>query len=160
MLTRKKALLASAIAILGILIVAVVAFFNSSVPTSAPSGVDRNAQIIYEAELSAFLEANPQPSQADFDQTVDGQNAYWRTMVDWWEAVPWDAVAGQWGCQSSTQAVEFHPPDEAGVISASHGGVGTCTDASLVRTFPGVFTLPETRTSIIQESPDQFRQRQ
>jgi len=112
-------------------------------------------QAEYEKEVAAFLESNPEPQSADFDYSVDGRNVYWRALGSWWDSVPWVAVAGQWGCVSQAATVTFNPPDEHGVITAGRGGIGHCGGV-VISNNPAVFSLPETRATIVRENPEDF----
>jgi opacity protein-like surface antigen len=88
--------------------------------------VRADAQTNYEKQLSMFLSANPQPQAVDQEAPAIQQNAYWKSMAAWWESVPWDAVAGQWGCVPGVHEVRFNLPDEKGVVGAVIGGVTGC----------------------------------
>lgn len=88
--------------------------------------VSAGAQIAYETQLDTFLASNPQPIAPSAGATAAQQNAYWKSMSSWWDAVPWEAVAGQWGCDAGVEGVNFNPADKNGVVSASHGGVMDC----------------------------------
>ncbi|WP_157432096.1 hypothetical protein [Agromyces italicus] len=105
------------------------------------------AQAEYEAELVAFLEANPRPESGDFTHSVDGRNSYWKSIAAWWEAVPWEAVAGQWGCTSGGVGVTFNPPDEQGISSAGYGGMIDCGTLYESGTVP-LLTEPVPRSEV------------
>lgn len=118
---------------LGTLIVtclAAAAIGTTAMSTPQPAAqlpiADTALQAEFEGEVASFLESNPQPEPAQFSSDVSGQNAYWRAMVGWWNEVPWQAVAGQWGCVSSAVSSTFNPADENGVITAGRGGSGSC----------------------------------
>lgn len=101
----------------------------------------------YEAELVAFLETNPRPESGDFDHTVNGRNSYWQSLASWWEQVPWDAVAGQWGCTSGGVEVNFNPADSEGVSSAGYGGMIDCGTRYDSGTVP-MLTEPTPRSEV------------
>lgn len=52
-------------------------------------------QLALSAQVADFIKVHPKPleptSAADLER-------YSQEMVDYWNAVPWAAVAGQWGC--------------------------------------------------------------
>ena len=123
-------------------------------PPVLPVG-DPAAQVAYEHEVATFLATNSEPSRSDFDQDVEGQNAYWRAMGAWWESAPWQAVAGQWGCTIQVDTVTFNPADNQGVITAGHGGMGTCGGVKISES-PAVFTVLDTRSNLVSEDPEAF----
>lgn len=88
--------------------------------------VDPIEQAEFEAELVEFLAANPKPESRDFQSDPLGRSQYWIAVADWWERVPWTAVAGQWGCTAGTVGVTFNPPDKEGVSTAGYGGMIDC----------------------------------
>ena len=153
---KSRAGLISAGALL-ITAIAVSGFANGTAERTPASLVAKAsiAEINYETEVAAFLASHPEPQSADFDHSVEGQNSYWRAMVAWWNAVPWDAVAGQWGCTSQAAAAAFNPPDERGVITAGYGGTGNCVGANSGDN-PAVFSIPKTRSTVINENPQDF----
>lgn len=113
------------------------------------------AQIDFEMEVAAFLTNSPEPQSEDFDYSIEGRNSYWRAMAAWWDAVPWNAVAGQWGCTSQAGGATFNPPDEQGVITAGYGGTGNCSGAEVGKN-PAIFSIPKTRSTIVSEFPLDF----
>lgn len=139
----------------GALALGTVAFASAQTEPRLPVP-DPAAQAAYESELAKFLVNSPKPSPADFESSVEGQNAYWQAVGAWWESVPWDAVAGQWGCESGIQGVTFNPATEAGVITAGYGGTGDC--GGFVLENPSILSVPETRTSMLEESPELLTQ--
>jgi hypothetical protein len=116
---------------------------------------DTAAQVAFENEVAAFLASSEEPSRSDFPSDVDGQNAYWRAMGTWWESIPWHAVAGQWGCTIQSDTVTFNPVDQHGVVTAGHGGIGTCGGVD-ISDAPAIFTVPDTRSNIISQDPEAF----
>jgi hypothetical protein len=105
------------------------------------------SQSEFEAVLVEFLRENPAPESGDFAQSADGRNEYWRTVASWWDRVPWDAVAGQWGCTAGGVSVTFNPPDAAGVSSAGYGGVIDCGTRYSTGTIP-LLTEPIPRSQV------------
>lgn len=89
--------------------------------------VSAKAQADYEAQLADFLRTSPEPAGIALDAPTEEQNAYWDAMSTWWEEVPWEAVAGQWGCTPGPQEVSANPVDELGVTTYGHGGVMQCS---------------------------------
>jgi hypothetical protein len=125
-------------------------------PTPRLPVPDPAVQTAYENELADFLTTTSQPDASTFAATVEGRNAYWAAMAEWWQAVPWDAVSGQWGCATSVHTVAFNPPDDAGVIVATHGEVATC--GGFVLDNPEMLIKLETRTSMLRTNPDLLEQ--
>lgn len=64
----------------------------------------------------------------DADASVSVQNAYQEAMDEWWKEVPWDAVAGQWGCALISHDVVVSEAGADGSVSAGHGGMMQCGD--------------------------------
>ncbi len=67
-------------------------------------------QRIHEQELRTFLSNTPPPSPALRAGGVDAQNDYWEAQAAWWDSVPWESVAGQWGCTVGETSVSFNSP--------------------------------------------------
>lgn len=116
---------------------------------------DPTVQLAYEHEVADFLQSNPEPKSGDFGPTIDGQNAYWRAQAAWWEAAPWDAVAGQWGCTISATGVSFNPPDRGGLITAGRGGTGDCGGQKIGGN-QAIFSVLDTRSNIVRADPERF----
>lgn len=131
--------------IVGMIAIGSYANAAPSAPESLPIS-DVSAQLAFENELATFLASNPAPTQDDYAPDVEGQNQYWQAIAAWWTEVPWDAVAGQWGCVNTGSSVSFNPIDEAGIISAGYGGSGSCGGVE-VHDSAIIFAVPETRTT-------------
>lgn len=73
---------------------------------------DVATQRLYEPELETFLSEHPGPV-LDFssDGSIASLNAFYAAEVAWWNSVPWEAVAGQWGCSFQSFQASFNPPD-------------------------------------------------
>jgi len=123
---------------------------QSELPVSDPA-----VQAAFESEVAAFLASSEEPSRSDFPSDVEGQNTYWRAMGTWWDSIPWQAVAGQWGCTIQSDTVTFNPIDEQGVVTAGHGGIGTCGGV-VISEAPAIFTVPDTRSNLIAQDPGAF----
>jgi len=120
---------------------------------SSGSAISAEEKLSHESHLSDFLRISPEPAPLAEGATADQQNAYAQELAAWWEAVPWDAVAGQWGCESTVQAVSFNPANAEGVTTASHGGVMDCaadfSEAQLaVVAIPQVRSVTESRAAL------------
>lgn len=60
---------------------------------------DVSTQRAYEQELGTFLNKYPGPVQNyPKDGSIESLNAFYAAELTWWNSVPWEAVAGQWGC--------------------------------------------------------------
>lgn len=106
----------------------------NAVSASEDAQSSATTQAEYEQEISDFVAENPEPIAVGFDATVGDQNAYQETMAAWWGSIPWEAVAGQWGCELGTEKVTVSEPNEEGLVTAGHGGMMHCgilSDAEL-----------------------------
>lgn len=116
--------------LIGFLAAACLALGTTAIVSAQPATElpiqDKAAQASYAAEVDSFLSARPEPQSGQFGFTVDEQNGYWAARAAWWEAVPWAAVAGQWGCTTGAVSVAFNSPREDGVVTAGFGGSGDC----------------------------------
>lgn len=104
-------------------------------------------QARYEDELVAFLAGDPEPRSVDFGQSVAERNAYWKERAAWWDRVPWEAVAGQWGCVAGSSGASMNPPDRTGLITAGYGGTLDCGGRYDAATVP-TLTEPIPRSSV------------
>jgi len=116
---------------------------------------DPVVQASFESKVANFLSTVPQPVASDFGYTTEGQNTYWRAMAEWYDSEPWNAVAGQWGCEGS-QSATFNPANDSGVVVAAYGGVSTCGGFELDD--PAILSTPQTRTDALKENPDLLKQ--
>jgi len=112
---------------------------------AGPASLKPQEQQNYESELSEFLDSSPEPTPLANNASVDEQNKYEETLAAWWETVPWDAVAGQWGCDSVVEEITFNPVNADGVTTASHGGMMQC-DEIFSPSELAVVSLPELRS--------------
>lgn len=142
--SRRRALGASATAIL-IVLTSLMGSTAAHADDSAAAPISPAEQRGFEAELNDFLAAQPEPAAPKSGASVAEKNAYATELAAWWTDVPWDAVAGQWGCAAGIDEVNFNPADEDGVVTASHGGIMHCavtlSDAELTKV-----AVPQTRS--------------
>jgi len=151
---RKGLKLAAGVLVMGGAVFGTAAFATAAQGPELPVK-DPAVQVAYENAVASFLLENSEPQSGDFDSSTEGRNDYWRAMAAWWESIPWEAVAGQWGCLSSGSTVTFNPADERGVITAGHGGTGTCGGVD-IGGYDAIFTVLETRSTFVEENLDQF----
>jgi len=125
---RKNHLVAGGIAAGLILVAASIANPASAavVDDSDQAPISLSQQVSYEAQLADFLEQSPEPQAPSPEAPVTEQNLYQESLADWWVDVPWDAVAGQWGCESVIETVSVSEPDADGLTTASRGGMLQC----------------------------------
>lgn len=109
-----------------------------------PASPKAQAQLDHESQLDHFLQVNPEPAPIDETASIDEQNDYAEALAAWWETVPWDAVAGQWGCESVIEEVVLNPVNADGVATASHGGMMQCEEKFSTEEL-AVISLPQPR---------------
>ena len=107
---------------------------------------DSDQQVAYENELAGFLDENPAPTPVNLSSSIPVQNAYWENQAEWLAQVPWEAVAGQWGCVSSANNIVLNAPTEEGLITATYSGLMNCS-SDLNSTELAVVAEPITRSS-------------
>lgn len=115
---------------------------------------DIATQRAYEQKLETFLSEHPGPVH-DFpsDGSVASLNAFYAAEVAWWNSVPWEAVAGQWGCSFQSFQASFNPPDANGVISAGYGTIINCGNALSAAATEMASSAPQTKSAAIASDP-------
>jgi hypothetical protein len=108
-------------------------------------------QDAYATQVDQFVSSHPAPQIVSTGASVADQNAYWKAQAEYWDEVPWKAVAGQWGCTLQSAQVSYNPADSAGVVSAGYGTVGNCGGAS--QDVVAAMSQPLTRTQAIRFDP-------
>jgi len=76
-----------------------IGFFATAVAPATPvvaAAPISEQEAAYAAEVAAFTEKYPEPISGG--SSVGEVEEYAEAMHAYWSAVPWDAVAGQWGC--------------------------------------------------------------
>lgn len=97
-----------------------------------------------ESKLVNFHAANPEPKQPAASASQEAWNAYWQRMADWWNEVPWDAVAEQWGCEAGGTQVELVEGKD-GSVTAQYSGMVQC-DSDLGQPASGYVGIPQPRS--------------
>ncbi len=134
-----------------VLATALVAFARSSQDVLPIP--DRATQLDFEQQVEDFLAGNPGPVQTHAkDGTIASLNSFYEAEVLWWDAIPWEAVVGQWGCALGSYEASFNPADSSGVITAGYGVIADCGNA-LDTTGMAWVTSPVTRSSVIDGPP-------
>ncbi|MBB5632113.1 hypothetical protein BKA04_000336 [Cryobacterium mesophilum] len=151
----KKRTLVTALSVsaLGALIAAPMVLAQTQANANSLPIPDTATQHAYELELASFLREHPGPVQ-DFpkDGSAESLNAFYAAQVVWWNSVPWEAVAGQWGCSFQAFQATSNPPDEVGVISAGFGTIINCGNA-LSPAATAMASTPQTRSAAIVADP-------
>jgi hypothetical protein len=122
--------------------------------TSAAGGIPISSpreQAQYEQTVQAFLAANPAPKNPGQEAPVAVQNSYWSAEAAYWRALPWQALAGQWGCALTGAVVTINPPSPQGVTTASAGTTANC--GNLAPDLASRISIPETKTQQLAQDP-------
>ncbi len=104
----------------------------------------------FEHQLETFLRAHHEPAPLAADATMEEQNGFAKTAYDFWKSVPWEAVAGQWGCLLGNVGVTYLPADRHGVVTAAYGTIIHC-GKGVAAIDPDLISEPRTKTSLLSE---------
>ncbi|SKB01579.1 hypothetical protein SAMN06295879_3281 [Agreia bicolorata] len=129
--------------LIGVAALALAAFAGtgaSAVPTASTAPTPE--EVAYSQQVSDFLAAHPDPAAAEtsaLSRSDRDQRA--RELAAYWETVPWDAVAGQWGCTVQYLGTSLKPAASGELVAL----VSLVYDSACVKASDGAATRVEAR---------------